>query len=61
LQPYISSDSHHPNPTQTERIYRAFLFGTRLALMHTITVLKKVGDMMIKEGQMMNKEDTKMK
>jgi hypothetical protein len=24
--PYISSDSHHPNPTQMERIYRAFLF-----------------------------------
>jgi hypothetical protein len=25
LWPYISSRSHHPNPTQTERIYRAFL------------------------------------
>jgi len=24
LQPYISSNSHHPNPTLTERIYRAF-------------------------------------
>jgi hypothetical protein len=27
LEPYIFSDSHHPNPTQTERIYRAFLFA----------------------------------
>ncbi len=26
FRPCISSDSHHPNPTQMERIYRAFLF-----------------------------------
>ncbi len=24
FQPYIFSDSHHPNPTNLERIYRAF-------------------------------------